>query len=348
MNEASLRWKARLGGLKILGFLLALVGLIVLMAGLINLGTAKKSAGGPQEVTISQLVSGDIETNTYVSVYGLSIHEAAYTEEEDGKTTRSFYYLLDEQTGDMVLIEHTSAMIISMDPDYTTITGMTHSSPSDLQKLVQEDMPDFETYGVQTNPKLYIKDGATPPTVGTSQTMAIVGGTMLVLGVVPFFFPGTVFGPYPVDTTAAAPASKIGLQASGEFVQLKQMEPSLEFGRRRQKFNKAVANFIPLAQQQLLIYIHHVVKSKAYGITVRTSKSDWGILLDGNNVLAVDPGKLYGWKDRWAVRFQYQGKGGRTEDLFLIVEQPGAQAVLVQQLQKMGFAVSSAAEAMAL
>ncbi|MBN1484985.1 MAG: hypothetical protein JXA37_09705 [Chloroflexia bacterium] len=344
MNESGLRWRGRLSSLKIVGVILLVLGAILLIAGLANLSTANKNVQGPQQVTIDQLARDEFGVGYYVSVSGIAMDEAAYTEEdEDGTTTRSFYYMIDPETGAMILIEHTSPLLISLGGDLkeTTITGMTRRSPTELKDLIESDLSEFESYDLYTTAAIYIKDGATPPAAGTAYTMIVVGGLLVVLGLVPFFFRGTVFQASPLDPTAPVPTERPGLQATGTFQKLQQLEPVLEFGRRMQRFTKAVANFIPMPGGQLLIYIHHVAKAKAYGITVKTTKSDWGLLLDQNNVQSVEAGKLYGWRDQRAIRFQYADRKGKVQDLYLLLESPGAQKLFVQQLENMGFGVST-------
>jgi hypothetical protein len=131
------------------------------------------------------------------------------------------------------------------------------------------------------------------------------------------------------------------VRATGKFQKLKQLEPTIEVGKGSQKLTNSVANVIPLARGRLMIYVHRVVRSR-YGTTV----SDWGIFLDTDNVHAVEPGKIYSWKDRWAVRFQYQGPKDRPQTLFVIFEQPGDQATFVDLVRKSGFAIETGAEMM--
>ncbi len=344
MSENGLRWKGRIGSLKIVGFLGGIVACIILVAGASALNLALKNPDAePQKVTISQLVSGEIDSGRYVSVSGAAEYDVGYTETEDGRTTRNFYFLVDYKSGNMILIEHHSPQVIDLDTENsTTITGMTRSTPADLRGAIEDDMDSYREYNVETTNKLYVKDGATPPSTASGVTFLCVAVPLLLLCVAPFFFPTTAFGPYPVDTTASPPAVRLNLRATGKFQKLKQLEPSIEVGRGSQNLANSVANVIPLARGRLMIYVHRIVKGR-YGIT---TESDWGIFLDTDNIHAVEPGKIYSWKDKWAVRFQYQGPKDKPQTLFVIFEQPGSQAAFVDLVRKSGFTIETGPEVM--
>jgi hypothetical protein len=343
MNETGLRWKGRIGSLKIVGFFVGIVACIILAAGASTLNLALKNPDPePQKVTISQLVNGEIDSGRYVSISGIAEYDVGYTETENGKTTRNFYFLVDPKSGNMILIEHHSPHIVDLDPgNSTTIAGMTRSAPSDLRSTIEDDVDSYREYDLETSTTLYVKDGASPPTTASGVTSLCVSVPLLLLGVVPFFFPTTAFGPYPVDTTVPPPAGRLNVRATGKFQKLKQLEPSIEVGKGSQKLTNSVANVVPLARGRLMIYVHRVVRSR-YSTTV----SDWGIFLDTDNVHAVEPGKVYSWKDRWAVRFQYQGPKDKPQTLFVIFEQPGDQAAFVDLVRKSGFVIETGTEMM--
>jgi hypothetical protein len=113
-------------------------------------------------------------------------------------------------------------------------------------------------------------------------------------------------------------------------------------GKGVQKFNGAVANFIPGAERDVMIYIHQIVTTKRYGITISRRETDWGAFLNGENVQAVEAGKVYGWKDKWAVHFLHTSPKGKEEHLYLIFEDAGGQVEVVAQLQQLQFQVNTA------
>ncbi len=345
MKETGLKWKGRIGSLKALGFLVIIVACFILAFGVSNLNLAAKNSGeGPQNVTISQLVNGEIDSGRYVSVSGVAEYEVGYEETEDGRKTRNFYFLIDPNAGSMILIEHTSAYIVGLESgNSATITGMTRSTPTDLGNAIEGDLETYRGYGVETSAELYVKDGDTPPSVTGAMTTVCITIPVLILCVISFFFPSTVFGPYPVDSTAT-PSGRPRVKATGRFQRLAQIEPTIEVGKGSQKFTNVIANVGPPARGRVMIYIHHIVKTRTYGITVSTRESDWGVFFDTSNVHAVEPGKIYGWKTKWAVRFQYQGAKDKLETLYLIFEQAADQAWVVNLLRQSGFMIETVAE----
>ena len=128
-----------------------------------------------------------------------------------------------------------------------------------------------------------------------------------------------------------------GVKATGRFLQLKKVEPSLELGKRRQRFTNAVANIIPLEQGDLMIYIHHVVR---YNF-IPVSKTHWGVFLNNRNVSVAEPGLQLGWTDRPAVEFSYSSDDGKSETLLLAFDQGEDQGYFVRLLREKGFSVGS-------
>ena len=345
MSETGLKWKGRISGLRGLAVLAIIVSCLILAFGASTVSTAARNPDeGPQKATVSQLVSGEIDSGRYVSVSGVAEYEVGYEEaDEDGTKTRNFYFLLDQKAGNMILIEHTSAYIVAESGNSATITGMTRSTPSDLKSAIVGDQETYRGYGFETNAELYVKDGDTPPDMIGGIVALCVAIPVLLLCVIPFLFPATVFGPYPVDSTTT-PSGRPRLKATGRFQKLAQLEPTIEVGKGSQKFTNAIANVVPQARGRVMIYIHHIVKTRTYGVTVRTRESDWGVFFDTGNVHAVEPGKIYGWKTKWAIRFQYQGVKDKPETLYLIFEQAADQALVVNLLRQSGFMVEAAME----
>ncbi|HOU11486.1 MAG TPA: hypothetical protein PKZ84_00065 [Anaerolineae bacterium] len=338
MNERVLRWKGRIGSLKVgCGFILVFA-VIIACAGVASLSTALNNADTPQEVSIGQLVNGDIAAGRYVSVSGLAVYDIGYEKSEDGKPTATYYFVINPNTGDMVLVKHTSALVVGLKNDQATVTGMTRAMPSDLKDAVKEDETLFTQNDVRTTTALYIEDGAKPPTKGSSIMMLAVGLIGAGLCCIPFFFPGVVFAPTPLDVTVAPATERYGVKATGTFTKLKSVEP-LEVGKATRKFTNAVANIIPLGEHELMIYIHHILKTKTYGITVNTTITDWGVFLRNDHITDVTAGKIFGWKDKWATRFQYAGPKDKTATLYVIFEEAGAQAAFVKLLRAMQFSV---------
>jgi hypothetical protein len=341
MNEGALRWKGRIGSMKGGCGLLLILAIILICFSVSQINTAMKNPDEPRVTTLTELVNGDLGTGMYVEVSGIAIYDAGYSKTEDNTTTETYYFLIDPDTGDMILIKHHSALIIGKEDGYATVSGMTRSSASDLKSAIKEDEATFTTDGLRTTSKLYIADGQEPPDMSTNVVMLVIMIIITVLCSIPFFFPSIVFAPYPLDTTIPVSTARAKIKATGKFQKLKSREP-LEIGKGMQKFNNGVANLILRAELDLMIYIHHIVKTKRYGVTLNTTESDWAIFLNGENVQSVESGKILGWKDKLAIRFTYMGPKDKEQALFILLENAGDQAQVVELLRKMRFQVYTA------
>lgn len=341
MSDASLRWKARLGSLKPAAALVALLAAIFLFLVLNDLSVASSNPTEPQSVAIGQLVSGEIDVNRYVSVSGTAFYPAAYEETEDGRTVSEYYFVADPASSHMVLVKADESLPIVEQTEEVTVFGLTHSAESDLKQLIDSDLADIRSAGFDTISTLYIGEGEKPVDVAQQTGLAVGLGVILLLCVATFFFPGTVFAPRPVDSLAAPSPSNPEVKATGQFQKLASARPSIRIGKGTRKFNNAVANIIPLEDRRLMVYIHHVMTYKTYGITVRKQESDWGAFVDSAIVLDIEPGKLYGWRDRSAVRLRYKDEKERQQTLIVSFNHAGAQADFVGLLRQMGFMVGS-------
>lgn len=341
MHEGGLRWKGRIGSLKGGCAIVLILAVILACVAGISISTALGTSDTPQEVTVTQLVNGEIKNSQYVSVSGLAVYDANITITEDGQTKETYYALMDEESGDMVLVKHSEPTIIGKLPGETNITGMTQMPPSNVKTEIEESMASLSADGLRTTAEVIVADGQEPPDLGAGIVMLALALVIVVVSSVPFFFPGTVFAPQPLDTTTTLPATRVGLKATGTFLRLKSVNP-LELGKGTQRFNRAVANFIPRAERDVMIYIHQIVTHKRYGITISRRETDWGAFLNGDNVQTVEAGKIYGWKDRWAVHFAYTNTKGKNDHLYLVFEDAGGHVEVVRQLEQLRFQVNTA------
>jgi hypothetical protein len=338
MSELVLRIKGIVGSLKVLALLGLLAGILMLWAAASQLTTALKNPSGPMTVTVEQLVDGSVGKNQYVSARGYAWYEPAYTEEDDNGTIVSTYFFLsDETTGHVIVVKAKTKTLDGRISKVTDVEGITAGTPGDLYQLIAEDIAWIEEEGFTTTPALYLSEGAKPPTVGGSLTFVIVAGILLLTSLTGFLFPTVVFAARPLEVFNVPDEGNPGIKASGKFQALTQVRPTIEVGRKKQNFTRGVANIIPLGEDKLLIYIHHVVRSYVYGIKVGTQETDWGIFLDRANVTKVEPGKLYGWKTRWAVRFHYTNQKGKPQTVVISFDKPWGQTRFTDLLREMGF-----------
>jgi hypothetical protein len=62
-----------------------------------------------------------------------------------------------------------------------------------------------------------------------------------------------------------------------------------------------------------------------------------------NEPWQIDPGTIYGWKDRPAIRFRRQSMSAKTDDVYVIFGHPSEQAALAKDLRAAGFPVGTGA-----
>ncbi len=341
MNENSLRWRARIGSLKWIGLIVVILAGIGLIYAISELLTAIQNPSEPRTVKVEQIVTGDVGSSQYVTLEGYAMYDTGYEQTEDGVPVATYFLLVDDFTGHLIVVKASDVHIDHREMDWTSLVGMTRKTPSELKGLIQSDTGFFEEAGFSTTADLYLVEGETPSSIGQSLLLSSSLAAVVVLAVIPFFYPTTVFLPKPVEMVTVDAVSmnkKVGnLKATGRFLQLKKVEPSLELGKRRQRFTNAVANIIPLDQDDLMIYIHHVVR---YNF-IPVSKTHWGVFLNKKNVSVVEPGLQLGWTDRPAVQIRFTSEEWKSETLLLAFDHASDQAAFVKLLRERGFKVGS-------
>ena len=344
MNEGALRWKGRLGSLKAVAALVLLFAVIFLIGAVSNYNLASSNPTQPQAVQIGELAGNAIGLDRYVTFSGLALYPAAYEETEDDKTTGEFFYVLNTDTGEMVLVKAAKSLPIIESEEEVTISGLTHVPEPKLRDLIESDLPAIQKADLTTTSSVYVGDGETPPSASGSLA-TVIGLGVLALGcVATFLFPTTVFGPKPIDSVAATTVTATpdrSAWATGRFKKLSSTEPSFVFGKGQRTFTNAVTNVFPMEGRQLMLYIHHVMTYRTYGIKVSEQQTDWGLLLDSGNVIDIEPGKVYGWRDKWAVRFRYTDTGAKPQTAIVTFGQAATQAQFVNLLRQLGFSVGS-------
>jgi hypothetical protein len=332
------RLKAIIGSLKPLAIIVAILAAVLLFLLGSNLLTAVRNISGPQTVTIGQLVKGEVGRGQYVTVSGVAEYNVGYTETEDGRTVADYYFLVDTKSGSMVLVKSEQWVRI-VDSESVTISGVTHRIPSDLKGMMEDDLPEIEGAGLETTTRLYIGEEEIPPSLLGALAGTVVSGGALLASLVTFLVPSTVFLARPLEEAAVPPGDIRDIKASGRFQKLKSVKPTIEVGKGHRKLNRAVANLVPLGEGQLMVYIHHIMRTKTYGITVSKKETDWAVFLEPAKVDRIQTGTLYGWKNRPALQVGYRDPDGKTQELTVSFENPESLAGSVELLQRMGFSI---------
>jgi hypothetical protein len=339
MGETSLRWKGRLGKLKGGAPAVLLLVAIGLSISLTNLATARANPTLPQEASIREVADGSIARNRYVAIDGYAEYEAAYVETEDGRTTAVYYLLYDDNEGYILVVEADSTSLGGRLDGTTMVSGMTASMPSDLQSLVEEDVGEWAEYGWVGCTTLYLREGATPPSEQAALSASVGLGFVGLLSVVVLFFPRVVFEPSAPQMAGGVDLAllRLGVRASGRFQKLERLRPAIEIGRGSRKLTDAVANVVPLEDRRILIYVHHIVRSGA----IKVSEGNYGLVLDSGSVKSAETGKLYGWKDRWAVRLQHEDSGQKPRTVIVSFDSQEGQGSFLGLLRKAGILVGA-------
>lgn len=341
MNESLLRWKARIGSLKGAAAIILVFLVIFLFPVIDSFTIAMKNPGESQPVSISQLALGQVETSRYVNVSGVAAYELAYIETEDDVTKAIIYPLIDQQNGAIVFVRTTHTELENASDANVNISGMTSKSSSDLKNIIERDMADINNAGFQTSSVLYIEEGREPGQALLYFLALVAMAFAGLLCLITFFFPITVFNPYPLPSVTPGQVVTKDIKVTGNFQQVKKMEP-LEFAKSMRKFRDANANLFFMNDKTLGVYIHFIFTYRVHGIPVSKKETDWMALVKPMTVIAIEPGKIYGWRDRWAVSIRFKlPNASKEQTLLLSFSNDASQVNFVNALREMGYPVSS-------
>jgi len=341
MNETWLRWKARIGALKGLALVLLIVVGAIFFGILESLNRVLKNPQGNQATTISQIATNQIETEKFITVSGLAAYRLSYQETGNGNLKAIIYPLIDQNGNYVIFVRTTHTELANAEDAAVKVSGMTQSAPSDLQQLIRQDMANINSAGLNTIDTLYVEEGREPGNLIVYLLEGSVLGFLIFLCIVIFFFPATVFGPHPVQPVTPDANVKSGIRAIGTLQQLKNSQPILEFGKSKRKFQNAVANLFTQEDKWIGVYIHFVYTQRVYGVQVSRRESDWAVIIKPAEIIALEPGKLYGWHDRWAISFRYRDANHKEQTLIVSFDHPAAQSHFVNYLREKGYPVSS-------
>jgi hypothetical protein len=348
MNENLLRWKARLGSSKRIAVILIIGTFVFSIPIITDLEAALKNVKGPQSIKIEQLVGGTIGAGQYVELSGYPMYDVGYQETSSyGTVLAVYYFLVDADTATTVLVKSPATEIQSgkLPLEKVSLTGITRISPGDIQEALQTDMADPLFVGIRLQPDIFLAEGEAPPNLFPTAGKLMGIGILFLVCMATFFFPHTIFAVKPLETPNPASQRKIALpivRATGRFARITQQEPKLQFSQYTKKFNGAIANLIPLEPGRLLIFIRYVTKTSLYGVvTISKTETHWGVIINPENLIDIEPGKQYGWRDYWAVRFRYKGTDKKENTLLVSFSSLELQTEVVKSLREKGLAVGS-------
>ena len=300
-----------------------------------------RAANSP-EVKIGQLVSGEIGANAYVTITGITIHGGAFTETDGDKLVAVVNPVIDLDTGALVFVRFTQAELLNKEGEETiTVSGKTAVPDDELTQLMLDVVPDLEAVGLSTTTDLYIDKVVQPGQLYRTWLQIGAIGAVMLLCVAIYAMPAIVFNPEPMTvTSSAAAAGLVNMQVTGKLYKASKKDIN-QATKRRQHFAKAYANLIRLDPNGLMVHVHQIVRHRTYGITVGKTESDWLVKLYPHQIVRVEPGKLYTFNQRWAVRFVYKTEADKESVLVLNFENEQDQATFINLLRELGFAVQT-------
>jgi len=339
MEDTWLRWKGRISDLKVVALLGILGAFVGLVWSTIELTTAQSNPFEPRTVTLAQIVNGEVGRPYYVAVEGYAIYGSGYKMTNYGIKTSEYYYLFDEDEGYAVLIKADHMNLHKRVDGPISLTGMTAfpSTSPDLYVAIADDVEHFADMGFGITPDIFIRENKRPSSVSIAAILVVVFSVVGLVSLVTMAFPSVVFVPAAVQPGGVAQQGSVRqeVQVTGRLQKLKRVQPSIEVGRGWRKFTTTVANIIPLGNRRVMVYIRQIYRYSG----IKVSDTHSGLTLDPMNVVFVEPGKVLGFKDRWAVRFVHRQRRDKPEELIMSFARPEDQAHFVALLRRAGFVI---------
>lgn len=338
MNKTTLRVKGWISAIRPFALMAGLIGLLALIGLGINVYRANQAANSP-DVKIGQLVRGDIGANTYVTTIGYMYYGAFFKQTEGDKMVAVVNPLIDLVTGELIFVRFTQADVLTREgEEVLTVSGKTAVPDDELTQLILEVIPDLESAGLRTTSTLYIDNVLQPGQIDRTWLQIGVLGALLLLCAAIYAMPAIVFSPQPLSVGASAAVGLGNVKVSGKLFKAAR-NIAFEATRRRQHFNRANANLIRGASNELIVHVHQVVTHRAYGIKTGQTESDWLVKLTPYQVVRIEPGKLYTFIQHPAVRIVYKTEADKEAVLVLSFEHDQDQAAFINLLKEMGFAI---------
>ena len=340
MNSYRLRFKGWISALRPYALLAIVLGSFFLIGFIKSYTQASRAANSP-EVAIGALVRGEVEPGSYVTLSGLLLYGGLIEEMEDNKLVAVFNPLVDPVTGQMILVRFTQQEVFSReDEEMIIISGRTASPGRDLAPLIEQFLPEIRAAGLTTTVDLYLRDILEP---GQPQSLLPglvgVGLGMLVCAVI-VVMPRIVFSPQPLSASASLEQGIPNrVRVTGRLNKVNPKATSLELTKRRQHFAKVAVAVLSTEKRELVVHYHQVAVNRYMGIKIGTNVSDWAVRLSPIQVVRIEPGRLYSFDVRPALRIVYKDQPDRESVLALSFENDKEQAFFVEMLKELGFSV---------
>lgn len=341
MNQSMLRFKGWLSAFRPFALGIGLLGMFIFRGGLNKYNLASRAVYSPQ-VEIGQLLRGEFEPGSYVTISGLLLFGGIIEETENDMVAAVYNPLIDLDTGDMIVVRFTQREMFRKEgEEMIRVSGILASPDSELNQLIRDVMPDAESVGLITTADLYVDIILVPGQVDRLKTQMVGLSMLLIFGALFVAMPPIIFAPEPMTArplTAGSGSARV--QVTGMIYKLYPRGVSLEPAKHRRHFSKAQAYVVRDEPCGLSVHVHQVVTHRYMGIQTGRTESDWRVRIAPHQVMCIESGKLYTFDQRWALRIKYRDHLDKDAVLVLSFESDQHQATFVSMLKEMGFAVS--------
>jgi hypothetical protein len=304
-------WRYRVNFLPLNVILVA----VMAIAGFAAMDTAVErleNATSPIPLSIGQIHDSQTIPQNYVTVAGVEIPEGVYefgNKNSKGETNveKSWSPLVDRANRRVLLVQH-AGKAAGGDPHQVSITGMLRELNADLRRTLASDSNSIGGLPVETRYMLVAGDHPANFIVSALLTILCFGGVALFA--VATIVRNTVFQRAALGSPLSRVQSKdhITVRVTGTFV-LEQAGHTTE-----KRFNDVPAILAHAANGAPGLYANIDASSRFMGFETSNRVGIWSLMVEPGSVREAQPGFLYwGSRRRVAVRFGYQGPGGRTK-----------------------------------
>lgn len=270
-----------------------------------------QNATSPIPLTVGQIHDSQTIPQNYVKVAGVEIPEGVYefgNKNSKGEMTsveKSWSPLIDRANRRVLLVQH-SGKAAGGDPHEVSITGMIRELNEDVRRSLATDSNSIGGFPVETRYMLVAGDHPANFIVSTLITILCFGGVALFA--ISTIVSNTIFQRATLSSPLSRVQSKdhITVRATGTFV----LDQS---GHRTEKrFNDVPAVLARAENGAPALFANIDASSRFMGFETANRSGTWSLMVEPGSVRETQSGFLYwGSQRRLAVRFGYQGPGGR-------------------------------------
>jgi hypothetical protein len=141
LNDTLLRVIGRFTNSSVLAIPLGLLSAVFFFISLNNLPEALKAPVEMRDAEIGQIVRGEIGLGQYVQVSGTALYGSGYYLEIDGRVESQYFFLLDESTGDALLVQAANPYpndLEDVQATFAAISGVIHAVQAEFVNKLRQ------------------------------------------------------------------------------------------------------------------------------------------------------------------------------------------------------------------